>query len=52
MDGSHIIERCEEINGHVLHTIFNALYAQKISLEGMLLKPNMVISGQVASSKG
>jgi len=46
MDGSHTLERCEEITGHVLHTVFNALYAQRISLEGMLLKPNMVISGK------
>ncbi|HSF08612.1 MAG TPA: class I fructose-bisphosphate aldolase [Nitrospirales bacterium] len=27
MDGSHTIDRCEEMNGHALHTIFNALYA-------------------------
>ena len=46
MDGPHTIERCGEITGHVLHTVFNALYAQRVSLEGMLLKPNMVISGK------
>jgi fructose-bisphosphate aldolase, class I len=45
MDGAHTIERCEEVTGHVLHEVFNALFDQKVSLEGMLLKPNMVISG-------
>ncbi|HZD41522.1 MAG TPA: class I fructose-bisphosphate aldolase [Terriglobales bacterium] len=45
MDGAHTIERCEEVTDHVLHAVFNALFEQKVSLEGMLLKPNMVISG-------
>jgi fructose-bisphosphate aldolase, class I len=45
MDGSHTIERCEKVTGDVLHVVFNALFDQKVSLEGMLLKPNMVISG-------
>jgi len=45
MDGSHTIERCEDVTGAVLHTVFNALYDQNVSLELMLLKPNMVISG-------
>jgi fructose-bisphosphate aldolase class I len=45
MDGAHTIERCEEVTSHVLHEVFNALFDQKVSLEGMLLKPNMVISG-------
>jgi fructose-bisphosphate aldolase class I len=46
MDGSHSIERCEEVTGSVLHAVFDALFDQKVSLEGMLLKPNMVISGK------
>ena len=45
MDGSHTIERCEEVTGNVLHAVFNALFDQKVSLEGILLKPNMIISG-------
>ena len=45
MDGSHTIERCEEVTRNVLHAVFDALFEQKVSLEGMLLKPNMVISG-------
>ena len=46
MNGSHTIERCEEVTDEVLHAVFNALFDQKVSLEGMLLKPNMVISGK------
>jgi fructose-bisphosphate aldolase class I len=46
MDGSHTIERCEEVTGSVLHAVFNALFDQKVPLEAMLLKPNMVISGK------
>jgi fructose-bisphosphate aldolase, class I len=45
MNGAHTIERCEEVTGYVLHTVFDALFDQNVSLEGMLLKPNMVISG-------
>src|SRR5262245_28079646 len=46
MDGSHTIERCEEVTRNVLHRTFNALFEQRVSLEGMLLKPNMVIAGK------
>jgi fructose-bisphosphate aldolase, class I len=46
MDGAHSIERCEEVTGDVLHAFFNALFDQRVSLEAMLLKPNMVISGK------
>jgi fructose-bisphosphate aldolase class I len=46
MDGTHMIERCETVTGSVLHAVFDALDEQCISLEGMLLKPNMVISGK------
>jgi fructose-bisphosphate aldolase class I len=46
MDGAHSNERCEEVTGNVLHAVFNELLAQNVSLEGMLLKPNMVISAK------
>jgi fructose-bisphosphate aldolase class I len=46
MDGSHSIERCEAVTGTVLQTVFTALHDQRIRLEGMLLKPNMVIAGK------
>ena len=46
MEGSHSLERCEEVTGSVLHAVFNALFEQGVLLEGMLLKPNMVVPGQ------
>jgi fructose-bisphosphate aldolase class I len=46
MDGSHTIERCEQFTGIVLHAVFAALFEQGVALEGMLLKPNMVIAGK------
>ena len=49
MDGPHTIERCEEVTGNVLHAVFDALFEQNVSLEGMLLKPNMVISGSACA---
>jgi fructose-bisphosphate aldolase class I len=44
MDGSHTIERCEEVTGDVLQATFEALSEQRVSLEGMLLKPNMIVA--------
>jgi fructose-bisphosphate aldolase class I len=49
MDGSHSIERCEEVTGMVLHAVFQALFEQRISLEAMLLKPNMVVPGKASA---
>ena len=49
MDGSHSIERCEEVTGTVLHAVFRALFEQRVSLESMLLKPNMVVPGKASS---
>ena len=46
MDGDHSIERCEEVTGSVLHAVFGALWEQRVVLEGMLLKPNMVVPGK------
>jgi len=43
--GAHSIERCEEVTGQTLHAVFDELFEQNVSLEGMLLKPNMVIAG-------
>lgn len=45
MDGSHSIERCEEVTDAALGEVFGALAAHGVALEGMLLKPNMVVSG-------
>ncbi|HET7307934.1 MAG TPA: class I fructose-bisphosphate aldolase [Gammaproteobacteria bacterium] len=46
MDGAHDIERCEAVTGATLKAVFDALVEQGVRLEGMLLKPNMVISGE------
>ena len=46
MDGSHSIERCEEVTGAVQQAVFHALSEQRVRLERMLLKPNMVIAGK------
>ena len=45
MDGDHDIDDCEIVTEDVLRTVFNELAVQDVMLEGMLLKPNMVISG-------
>jgi fructose-bisphosphate aldolase, class I len=49
MDGTHSIERCEEVTSEVLYAVFHALYEQRVRLEGILLKPNMVISAKTCS---
>jgi len=46
MDGAHDIERCEEVTNRVLTATFEQLEAHRVALEGMILKPNMVISGK------
>jgi fructose-bisphosphate aldolase class I len=51
MDGAHTIERCEEVTSFVLQTVFDQLFEHRIILEGMVLKPNMVISGKKAPNR-
>ena len=46
MDGAHDIARCEAVTAQVLSAVFSELDAQRVSLEGVLLKPNMVIPGK------
>jgi fructose-bisphosphate aldolase class I len=45
MDGNHTLHRCFEITKEVLRTVFNQIYIQGVVLEGMILKPNMVLPG-------
>ena len=45
MDGDHCLQQCNEVTEEVLRTVFNALYSQRVTLEGMILKPNMVVPG-------
>src|SRR5690349_6497320 len=51
MDGAHSIERCEEVTSRVLQSVFDQLFAHQVYLEGMVLKPNMVISGKKATNR-
>lgn len=46
MDGDHDIERCAQVTEHVLHSVFHALHLHDVSLEHMILKPNMVLPGK------
>jgi fructose-bisphosphate aldolase, class I len=46
MDGGHDIDRCYEVTQQVLHTVFRELFVQRVELEGMVLKPNMAVSGK------
>lgn len=45
MDGDHSLERCLEVTKEVLKTVFQQLHYQRVLLEGMILKPNMVLPG-------
>ncbi len=46
MEGGHTIEQCEEATEAALGAVFQELHLQRVDLEGMLLKPNMVLSGK------
>lgn len=46
MDGGHTIDRCEEVTTTTLDKVFSELKAHNVVLEGILLKPNMVVSGK------
>jgi fructose-bisphosphate aldolase class I len=45
MDGEHTLAQCCEVTDKVLRTVFSELFAQRVMLEGMILKPNMVLPG-------
>jgi fructose-bisphosphate aldolase, class I len=51
MDGAHGLERCEEVTDLVLDSVFSHLFAARVALEGMVLKPNMVIPGKKAADQ-
>jgi fructose-bisphosphate aldolase, class I len=51
MDADNDIETCYHATSRTLHAVFHELYHQRIDLEGMLLKPNMVISGKGSSTQ-
>ncbi|HEV2230020.1 MAG TPA: class I fructose-bisphosphate aldolase [Steroidobacteraceae bacterium] len=51
MDGGHSLERCSEVTEQVLTDVFARLFDHRVALEGMVLKPNMVISGKKAGER-
>lgn len=51
MDGDHSIDRCYEVTELTLQKVFAELANQRVSLEGTVLKPNMVLSGKDAPSR-
>jgi fructose-bisphosphate aldolase class I len=46
LDGAHTIERCQEVTEQTLKVTFTALFLHRVYLEGMILKPSMVVSGK------
>jgi fructose-bisphosphate aldolase class I len=51
MDDDHPLEQCFEVTEEVLRTVFKQLYLQRVTLEGMILKPNMVLPGLTCSKQ-
>jgi len=51
MDADNDIETCYRATSRTLHTVFHELYHQRVDLRGMLLKPNMVISGKGSATQ-
>ena len=51
MDGDHDIARCAEVTEWLLKTVFQQLYVQRVALEGMVLKPNMVVPGKKSGKR-
>ncbi|HEY4204259.1 MAG TPA: class I fructose-bisphosphate aldolase [Xanthobacteraceae bacterium] len=51
MDGDHDIDRCYDVTQRVLNKTFQELRVQRVELEGMILKPNMAISGKKAKHR-
>ena len=52
MDGDHSIERSFEVTSRTLHAVFTELRDQRVHPEGILLKPNMVLSGYDNAEQG
>ena len=51
MDGPHPISRCEQVTGAVLDQVFDELERHRVELEGIVLKPNMVVSGNECAAQ-
>jgi fructose-bisphosphate aldolase class I len=51
LEGDHSLEECSVVTDEVLRTVFGELFAQRVILEGMILKPNMVLPGTASASQ-
>ena len=51
MDGTHTLERSREVTQETLRCVFNHLSSQNVTLEGMILKPNMILPGLTCPSQ-
>jgi fructose-bisphosphate aldolase class I len=51
MDGEHSLDQCSETTDELLRTVFKELFAQRVMLEGMILKPNMVLPGLTCTTQ-
>lgn len=51
MDGAHDVDRCDEVTRWVLQAVFDELFEQRVALEGIVLKPNMVVAGKQCARK-
>lgn len=51
MDGGHTLERCYDVTLEVLRAVFDELYTQRVLLEGLILKPNMVLPGSTCAKQ-
>jgi fructose-bisphosphate aldolase class I len=51
MDGGHDIDRCAEVTTWVLKETFQALFFNRVALEGMVLKPNMIVPGKKSGKR-
>jgi fructose-bisphosphate aldolase, class I len=51
MDGDHDVDRCYEVTELALKTLFQELFLARVKLEGMVLKPNMVVPGKKSAKQ-
>jgi fructose-bisphosphate aldolase class I len=51
MDGDHDLERCEKVTSWTLEEVFNQLFIAGVKMEGMILKPNMIVPGKKSAKQ-
>ncbi|TWH20541.1 class I fructose-bisphosphate aldolase [Prauserella rugosa] len=51
MDGSHSLAKCQEVTTSVIRTVFDQLELMQVQLDGIVLKPNMVVAGSESAEQ-